>query len=366
MKFSIAIPVYKQADFLPSALESIRVQNVDVQLAVMDATPDDSVQKVLENYRDLRGYRRHGRDEGQTSAIQEGWDNTNGEILAWLCADDYYFPDALDAVKRIFISRPDVDVVYGDSVFVGKAGHFLGYFSEINSDISYILKGDCISQPSCFVRRTALEKIGSLNVKLHYIMDWDLWTRLYRSGATFHYLNKPLSVVRMYKGSKTSSRSWRRFFEIARHLWSNTTKTAAVKSLIGFYYQDLLSSDVTGYEFFLLKVLNFHRQLKHRFQKANGLVRRFNYGLSPHDNEVENKVDIFMPWYKKNPPIEIRVQCDLETSLEVYLNDLHLSAKNCTQFCYELPLIDLSSHLLHLQLSSHVNKTWHLQVVEFH
>ena len=366
MQFSLSIPVCGQANFLPSALESIRVQGRDVQLAVMDATPDDSVQKVLESYRDLRGYRRHGPDAGQTSAIQEGWDHTDGEILAWLCADDYYFPDTLEAVKRVFISHPDVDVVYGDSVFVDETGHFFGYFPEINSDISSILKGDCISQPSCFVRRTALEKSGRLNAKLHYIMDWDLWTRLYRSGAKFYYLNKPLSVVRMYKGSKTSSRSWRRFFEIARHLWSNTTKTATVRSLIGFYHQDLLSSHVTGYKFFILKVLNFYRQLKHHFQSTNGLIRRFNYGLSSYCNEVESNVDVYMPWYNKIPPIEIRVLSDLETAPVVYLNALPLSARAGTRFCYELPFVDLSSYLLHLQLSSHVNKTWHLQVVEFH
>lgn len=366
MRFSLAIPVYGQANFLPAAIESIRVQARDVQLAVMDATPDDSVQKVLENYPELRGYRRHGSDSGQAAAIQEGWDNTDGEILAWLCADDYYFPDTLDAVKSVFISCPDVDVVYGDSVFVDKAGHFLGYFPEINSAISSILKGNCISQPSSFVRRTALEKNGRLNADLHYIMDWDLWTRLYRLGAKFHYLNKPLSVVRMYKGTKTSSRSWRRFFEISKHLWLNTTKTAAVKSLIRFYYQDLISGPVTGYESFILKVFDFYRRLKHHFHNKNELSRSFHYGLTPYNNEVEGSADVFMPWYKKVPPSVIRVRCDLETAPEVYLNGLHLSAKSGTQFCYELPFIDLSSYLLHLQLSSHVHKIWHLQIVEFH
>lgn len=365
MQFSVSIPVCGQANFLSSALESIRVQARDVQLAVMDATSDDSVQTVLGNYCDLCGYRRHGPDAGQASAIQEGWDNTNGEILAWLCADDYYFPDTLDAVKRVFISYPDVDVVYGDSVFVDEADRFIGYFPEINRDISSILKGDCISQPSCFVRRTTVEKNGRLNVKLHYIMDWDLWTQLHRSGAKFYYLNKPLSVVRMYEGSKTSSRSWRRFFEIARHLWQNTTPVVTAKSLIGFYYQDLLASDVTGYEVFLLKLLNFQRQLKHHFQKANGLSRRSNYGLSSYHNEAASNVDVYMPWYKKLPPDEVKIRCDLGTAPEVYLNGLHLSVKPDTQFCYKIPIIDIASYLLHLRLSSPVSKIWHLQVVEF-
>ena len=365
MQFSIAIPVCGQANFLPSALESIRVQARDVQVAIMDATPDDSVQIVLKKYQQLLCYDRHGADAGQSAAIQEGWDNTDGEIIAWLCADDYYLPDALDAVKKVFISHPDVDVVYGDAVFVNEAGYFSGYFPAINSDISSILKGDCISQSSCFVRRTALEKSGRLNAELHYIMDWDLWTRLYRSGAKFHYLNKPLSVVRMYEGTKTSSRSWRRFFEIARHLWLNTTKTTALKSLIGLYCQNLLSGHVTGYKLLILKALNFYRHQKHLSQNRNGLIRRYNYGLSPHNNEVENCADVFMPWYNKLPPTLIRVLCDLDTAPEVYLNGLHLSAKPDTQFCYEIPAIDLSSYLLHLRLSYSAEKTWHLQIVEF-
>jgi len=365
MKFSIAIPIYQQANFLPSALESIRVQARDVQVAVMDATPDDSVQLVSEKYQELFYYQRHGADSGQAAAIQEGWNNTDGEILSWLCADDYYFPDTLAAVKNIFIHYPEVDVVYGDSVFVDEADNFISYFPEINSDISSILKGDCISQPSCFVRRKTLGKVGNLNLKLRYIMDWDLWTRLYRSGAKFHYLNKPLSVTRIYKGTKTASRSYKRFFEITKHLWHNTTKTEAVKSLIGFYYQDLLSNHVTGCELIIFKLLDFYHHQKKLFQKQRGMIRRFNYGLSPHDNEVENFVDVFMPWYKPFPPMAIKVLCDLEKAPEVDLNGQRLLVNPNSRFCYEIPTLDLSLPLLHLQLSSLTGKIWHLWGVEF-
>jgi len=364
VKFSIAIPVCRQANYLPSALESIRVQAQDVQLAVMDATPDDSVQKVLENYIDLLSYHRRGRDAGQASAIQEGWDNTDGEILAWLCADDYYFPDTLDAVKQVFISRPDVDVVYGDSIFVDDLDHFLKYFPAIDSDISAITKGCCISQPSCFVRRTALEAIGSLNPELHYIMDWDLWTRLYKAGAIFYYLRKPLAAVRMYQGTKTSSRSWKRFFEIGRHLWLNATLPTTIHSLVAFYGEDLTSCQVAGFERILLKVLEFYRHQKRRFLNPDLINNRVNYGLSPYRNEVKNLVHVYLPWYHQVSPALICVRCDLETTPEVHLNGLRLPVIFDTSFCYEVPPIDVSSHVLHIQVSSPVNRLWHLHSVE--
>lgn len=366
MKFSIAIPVYGQEQFLRFALDSIWVQTADVQIAVMDATPDDSVQAVLEKYRDILHYHRHGPDAGQSAAIQEGWDHTDGDILAWLCADDYLFPDTLDAVSEVFINHPDVDVVYGDSVFVNEYDHFIGYFPGISQDISNILKGNSISQPSCFVRRTALHAIGGLNLELHYIMDWDLWTRLYLSGAKFYYLNKPLSVVRMHRATKTASRSRRRYMEIARHLWCNTTKSAMVKSLIDFYHQDLLASRETGYESFILRFLDFYRRQKHVYQKKRGISGRNNYGLSSYDNEVANTVNIYMPWYHEQAPVVLRIGCDLETPPEVRLNSLNLLVNNGTRFSYTVPRIDLSSHLLHLQVSSPDKLPWHLQVVEFH
>lgn len=365
MQFSIAIPVYRQANFLPSALESIRAQAHDVQLAVMDATPDGRVQKVLENYRDLISYHRHGPDAGQASAIQEGWDQTDGEIVAWLCADDYFFPDTLDAVKQAFIRHPDVDVVYGDSVFVDEQGRFIGYFPEFDRDISSILNGCCISQPSCFVRRKALTEIGPLNPDFHYIMDWDLWTRLYQSGVKFHHLNQPLSVVRIHAGTKTSSRSWRRFSEIAGQLWRNTTPFYTAKSLIGFYHYDLLTCRVNNFEKLLLKGIDFYHHLKRRFPKRQRHKSRFRYGLSAYGNEVNGQATVLLPWYNQHPPGSIRIQCDLDSAPECYLNGLRLSSSPGSNFTYQIPACGISSRQLHLQLAAATNQAWHLYTVEF-
>lgn len=364
--FSLALPVRYHANFLPFALESVRAQRADIQVAVMDATPDASVQEVLAGYRDLLSYSRHGPDAGQTAAIQEGWDNTNGDIVAWLCADDYYFPNALDVVESLFIRHPEVDVVYGDAVFVDEADQFIGYFPIGQFSTSSIEKEDFICQPSCFVRRTALTRIGRLDSDLHYIMDWDLWTRLYRSGAQFHYLNEPLSVVRMYRGTKTASRSWARFKEIGRHVSRNASSTAALRSLAGFYYQDLKTLDVTGIERVLLGLMEFYSQQKKRITEGPFRDGDHNlYGLSRRGNEVAGEADVFLPWYKPSPPVELRVRTDLDIEPEVRLNGERLSCKAGTRFSFDIPALDLSTPLLSLKLSSTARKRWTLYGVQF-
>lgn len=366
MKISLAIPVFRQENFLPSAMESILVQQENVQLAVMDATPDDSVQEVLNHYRDLLSYHRHGPDAGQTDAIQEGWDNTDGDIVAWLCADDYYFPYTIEVVKKIFIDHPEVDVVYGDSVFVDETDRFLGYFPAINQDISAITKECCICQPSCFVRRTAFDKIGGrLNENLHYIMDWDLWTRLYQSGATFNYVNKPLSVVRMYEGTKTSSRSWRRFFEISRHLFLNATPRQAVRSMVGFYYQDLLNYHGNGFEMFIFKFLKSYQTYKNSNLDSGNSNSYFNYGFSNKNNIVCQQIDIYLPWYDVCLPRKVLVNCDLDSAPTAYLNGNQLLADEATNYLYPLAEGDNSTQILHLQLTSTVDSLWHLYDVKF-
>ncbi len=365
MIFSLAVPVFHHANFLPFALESIRAQRSDIRVAVMDATPDESVQKVLERYGDLLSYRRHGPDAGQTAAIQEGWDHTDGDIVAWLCADDYYFPNALDAVESAFIRHPEVDVVYGDAVFVDEADQFIGYFPIGQFATSSIEREDFICQPSCFVRRAALERIGRLNPDLHYIMDWDLWTRLYRSGARFHYLNQPLSVVRMYRGTKTASRSWARFREIGRHVARNASPLAALRSLSGFYYQDLKTLDVTGFERVVLSLMDFYSRQKKRLAGSGPRGDRNTYGFSRHGNEVTGEAEVFLPWYKPSPPVELGIRSDLEVEPEVHLNGTKLSCKPGTSFCFDIPALNLSTPLLSLKLSCAGRKTWELYGVQF-
>lgn len=365
MIFSLAVPVCHHANFLPFALESIRAQRSVIRVAVMDATPDDSVQKVLAHYADLLSYRRHGPDSGQTAAIQEGWDHTEGDIVAWLCADDYYFPNALDAVEEVFIRHPEMDVVYGDAVFVDDIDQFIGYFPIGQFGTSSIEREDFICQPSCFVRRTALERIGRLNTDLHYIMDWDLWTRLYRAGAKFHYLNLPLSVVRMYRGTKTASRSWARFKEIGRHVERNASLIAALRSLSGFYYQDLKTLDVTGVERVLLRAMEFYSRQKKRLSGADPGGDRNSYGFSRHGNEVTGEADVFLPWYKPSPPVGLSVRSDLDVAPEVLLNGAILSCKSGTGFCFDIPALSISKPLLSLKLSSTARKTWTLHGVQF-
>jgi glycosyltransferase involved in cell wall biosynthesis len=306
--FDIAMPVCGQAEFLPTALASIAAQRVNVQLALLDATPDDSVQRVLSENRCLSfAYVRHAPDAGQASAIQEGWDQLSGDVVCWLNADDYLLPGSLDAVEQVFSSRPDVDVVYGDSIFVGRGGEFISYFPAISENISDIVAGCSISQPACFVRREAVAKIGGLNAKLHYIMDWDLWTRLYLSGARFVYLKRPLAAVRMYPQTKTASGGMLRFREIRTHLRAHAGLIKSLKSTIGCL-SDSMTVNAALWQKVLRGIVVLYGRAKLSAFRAfhKDLVKRL-YGIEVPTGRVYGEASLWLPWYEKHQANQLTV-----------------------------------------------------------
>jgi glycosyltransferase involved in cell wall biosynthesis len=292
IKFSISVPVYKQAHFLRTALESLRHQTVPFELAVLDATPDDSGQAVLHDYQDMITYQYHHADAGQAAAIQAGWDNTAGNVVAWLNADDYYFPDTLTKVAAIFQANPAVDIVYGHAVFVEPENKFQMYFPAISTNAALLTKNNIICQPSCFVRRTALERVKGLNTALHYVMDWDLWVRLYNANCHFYFLDEVLSVVRMYPETKTLSGANKRQQEIMALLKKNGANWLRCQTAaLSFIFHAAIKNRKSLLGCMVRVILNY----LHRLHKKGGVNIR---GITSWTNQVDTAgCEVLLPWY---------------------------------------------------------------------
>jgi len=214
MKFAISIPIGSWNEFLPFTLESLKVQNADMSIALLDASGDPRVSTLADEYDDMLSYRRHGPDAGQSDAIIEGWENIDGNYLGWLNADDSLFPSTLETVTRHLTDHPHLDLVYGHSSIVDEQDRMTGYHFNIEPPGDRLYEGCIISQPSCFFRRSTYERIGGLKRELHYTMDWDLWLRLYTSGAKFGFIEKPMSRVLWASDTKSASFNKRRRQEL--------------------------------------------------------------------------------------------------------------------------------------------------------
>jgi len=318
--FAIVIPNLNQSHFLSFALESLRFQSVPFSLAVMDGGSTDNFKAVVDKYSDIITFICSAPDEGQSAAIREGKSKIPGEVVAWLNADDYYFPGALDKVASCFEQDPELDVVYGEAIHVNPEGFFLSYFPPIRGfDTKEITKNCFICQPACFVRRSAYKRVGGLDPSLHYTMDWDLWCRLSANGAKFRYLPEVLAAVRYYQGTKTLSGDKRRYREIYRIEKKYGKRLLGISFLGAFYYGLTFKKEKTFAENTLFLLFDVLRKLKINFNKIvspNDTSDRLLYGFRRWDAIVEGSCTIHIPWYDSR--VWRRVRLKVEPEWEKY------------------------------------------------
>lgn len=240
VNFGIVVPVGPGGEArLRYTLRSIAAQAPEVKVALCDASGAQAVQDLADDFQDIIVYRRHGPDNGQSNAINEGWRVLDTDILGWLNADDYLAPGALTHICQVLEAHPQAGAVYGQSLILETDRRIIGLHPAVCSDITRLPRDNIISQPSCFLRRETLEQFGFVREDLHYTMDWELWVRLYKDGVRFRYTPRVLSSVLWETGTKTSTFSMRRFSEIAAIAYANNSPFTASKTVAGFLLHHL-------------------------------------------------------------------------------------------------------------------------------
>ena len=366
--FAIVIPNLNQSHFLTTALESLRYQNVPFNLAIMDGGSTDNFNEVVSKYSDMITYLSSAPDKGQADAIKRGKNKVSGDIVAWLNADDYYFPEALDKVSKCFESNPDIDVVYGDAVHVSPDGLFQTYFPAIQEFDPNDLTRTCfICQPACFVRRTAYNRVGGLDHTLRYTMDWDLWCRLSNSGARFYYFHEVLAAVRYYPGTKTLSSSWDRYMELFR-IEKKYGHRVLPRSWPGSYLFDLsFKKKMTLAEksiFIILKSLSCIKKKFIGLKELNSKRIKTIYGFHPWESIAEGQAIIHIPWYENRKWDKLRLKLNPKTArYHVKINDQRCDEVGFENSYIYVKLPDIENPHRKISIRCQGNKSWRL--IEF-
>lgn len=111
---SIIIDTYNYASFIERAIDSALSQTIAPNLfeviVVDDGSSDDTPQRVS-LYGDRIIYLRK-ENGGQASAFNAGIAQAKGKYVAFLDADDYFYPSKLAEVLKVFNSDETIGVVY--------------------------------------------------------------------------------------------------------------------------------------------------------------------------------------------------------------------------------------------------------------
>ena len=203
-KISVVTPSYNQEKFLEETILSVINQNYpNIEYIIIDGGSTDDSIKIIKKYEAFLTYWKSEKDKGQSDAINKGFYKSTGEILCWLNSDDQLMKGTLHFVNEYFNNNEVVDCLYGNSINIDEKGNTLLKRHELMFDYNILVYTmNYIQQPSTFWRREVYEKVGGLDIELHYTMDHEYWLRMYRHGVHFQYVDKFLSLFRWHSKSK--------------------------------------------------------------------------------------------------------------------------------------------------------------------
>lgn len=202
---SLIVPNYNGSRYLLDCIESILSSGIaDLQLIVIDGGSDDGSLDIIRSFEGEIDWWVSEQDSGQSEAINKGFARATGNIVNWLCSDDFLKPGALKKVQQHFAKNPHTDVLVGacETLFTQTGKRTL--WNPEAAAIDYLPCINPCPQPSTFYRRSLLDRNPPLREDFHYAMDFEFWNSLKADGAHFSFTNEVFSVYRMTGENKTS------------------------------------------------------------------------------------------------------------------------------------------------------------------
>ena len=208
-KISIVTPSFNQGQFLEQTILSVLGQNYpNLEYIIIDGGSSDNSVDVIKKYADKFAYWVSEPDNGQSHAINKGFQIATGDILCWLNSDDMFMPGILNYLA---ISMPlDQAIVlsgnclhYSESQSDGvtsQGSHIVQNFREFD-----LLNIDFLTQPSTFWTRKVWDSVGKLNENLHFVFDWEWFIRAKIAKVSFISVDKTLSLYRQHDAHKTGA-----------------------------------------------------------------------------------------------------------------------------------------------------------------
>ncbi len=207
-EFSIVVPTYNHARFLPSALDSVLAQTVgDWEALIIDDGSTDETPGIVARYaaRDPRFVSIRKSNGGVASALNEGFARARGRWILWLSSDDIFLPEKLAIHRAWFARRPDAQFFFGRfRLLFDEASRFedrelWGRIPPDGLAEIELLHRNFVSGITICLERAVAARIGRFDETLRYGQDYEYWTRVL-GVARACFVPERTAITRVHPG----------------------------------------------------------------------------------------------------------------------------------------------------------------------
>lgn len=202
---AVVVPVYV-GRYLEDCLTSIAVQTrpPDEVIVVDDGSPDGPLvrQAIAECGRTVTLLTQ--TNQGAAAARNRGLLAANTDYVAFLDADDYWYPTFLATMLGVLQNRPGCAAGYADAHIIGDSPLAGRRFLAARVSRGGVTVRSLLTQPceiltsTVVARRRPLVDAGLFDAELQDGQDFDLWVRMAQHGARFACHREPLAAWRAH------------------------------------------------------------------------------------------------------------------------------------------------------------------------
>ncbi len=212
-RVSVNIPTFNCARFLGRAISTVLSQTyTDYDIIVVDDGSTDGTRDVVFEFGDRVRY-LYQPNGGLSSARNLALSRASGEFIAYLDADDMWYPHKLEKQVAFLDAHKECGLVHSDATVINETDEVIcyGFNQETRREIpeNYcmlnLLRRCHIQIPTVLERRDCIERVGNFDERLKTAQDYLHWIMVANEGRAFGYIAEPLAMYRRTASSLSSN-----------------------------------------------------------------------------------------------------------------------------------------------------------------
>lgn len=207
MKISLITVSYNSAKTIADTINSIRAQSYpDIEYVIVDGASSDQTLKLINSSYYPGIVLISEPDNGIYDAMNKGVDIATGDVIGILNSDDVYQDsEVIKDVMTYFMSDPDLDILYGDLVYV-KTDDLSKVVRKWRSRPTYpnfFEHANVPPHPTLFLKKQVYNQVGRFDLRYKLAADYEFMLRVFKK-FDFKSRYVPRLMVKMRLGGATN------------------------------------------------------------------------------------------------------------------------------------------------------------------